>query len=215
MRESTDRVESALRSEDPVEQLVASRLMENACAFQAWESEHSVLMRQVATGFQRTQAALLKKAAFRLIHRKALFEYLRDQHVRGETRRRIVGNFHPTRDYTRAVISEHGVYLRKACSFMCTSHVGANVVYDPGFSDPMQRYQLLYREYFELYCSTHFSAVPTGTEPQSESELLPLLKFQLEECRYLIMHDPESEWFKREVELRESTGDTVRLPRLY
>jgi hypothetical protein len=214
MRESTDRVESALYSDDPIEQLVASRLMESAAAFQIWESEHSGLMREVATtGFRRTQAALLKKATFRLIHRKALFEYLRDQQVRGNARRRIVLSFHPTQDYTRAVISEHAVYLRKACSFLCTSHVGANVVYDPGFSDPMKRYLSLYREYFQIYCRTHFGADSTQIEPQSE--LLPLLKYQLEECRYSIMHpQPESPWLRREIELRERTGDTVRLPRL-
>jgi hypothetical protein len=35
----------------------------------------------------------------------------------------------------------------KACSFLCTNHVGSNVVHDPGFLDPMRRYQELYAEY--------------------------------------------------------------------
>jgi hypothetical protein len=101
MRESTDRVQKALYSDNPNEQLVASRLLESPAAFRIWESEHSGLMREVATGFRRTQAALLKKAAFRLIHRKALFEYLRDERVRGSARLRLVATFHPTQDYTR------------------------------------------------------------------------------------------------------------------
>jgi len=214
MRESTDRVESALCSDSPIEQLVASRLLENPAIFRIWESEHSGLMREVAnTGFRRTQAALLKKATFRLIHRKALFEYLRDQRVRGSARQRIVLSFHPTQDYTRSVIAEHEVYLRKACSFLCTSHVGANVVHDPGFFDPMRHYQALYAEYFQIFCRTHFGPDSADSEPQSE--LLPLLKYQLEECRKAIMHpQPEKEWLRREAELREPTGDTVRLPRL-
>jgi hypothetical protein len=213
MRESTDRVESALHSDNSIEQLVASRLLESPAMFRVWESEHSGLMREIAnTGFRRTQAALLKKATFRLIHRKALFEYLRDQRVRGSARQRIVLTFHPTQDYTRSVIAEHEVYLRKACSFLCTSHVGANVVHDPSFFDPMRHYQALYAEYFQLFCRMHIG--PTAGDSDPQSELLPLLKYQLEECRKAIMDpQPERERLRREAELREPTGDTVRLLR--
>src|ERR1700723_1222568 len=211
MRESTDRVNSALYSENPNEQLVASRLLESPAAFQTWESEHSGLMREVANpSFRRTQAALLKKATFRLIHRKALFEYLRDKRIRGTVRRRIIVSFHPGQDYTRSVIAEHGLYLRKACSFLGTSHVGGNVMRGPGFFDPMRRYQELYAEYFQIFCSTHFGA--DSAEPQGE--LLPLLKHQLEECRMGIMNPKlQTEWLKREAESRHPIGDTARLPR--
>jgi hypothetical protein len=214
MRESTDRVHIALHSADPNEQLVASRLLENPSAFRVWEGEHSGLMLEVANpSFRRTQAALLKKAAFRLIHRKALFEYLRDERIRGSVRRRIIAAFHPAQDYTRSVIAEHGLYLRKACSFLCTSHVGSNVVRDPGFFDPMTRYQELYAEYFQVFCNTHCGTDSADTEPQTE--LLPLLKHQLEECRMAIMNPPlGTEWLQREAELHQPTGDTARLPRL-
>jgi hypothetical protein len=214
MRESTDCVDSALRSDDPIEHLIVSRLLESPAIFRTWESEHSGLMREVAnSGVWRTQAALLKKATFRLIHRKALFEYLRDQRVRGSARQRIVLTFHPTQDYTRAVIAEHEVYLRKACSFLCTSHVGANVAHDPGFFDPMRHYQALYAQYFQIFCRMHFGLTSAQNEP--ERELLPLLKHQLEECRRAIMHQqPEKEWLRREAELRKPTGDTVRLSQL-
>ena len=214
MRESTDRLQSALHSANPNEQLVATRLLESPSAFITWESEHSGLMLEVANpSFKRTQAALLKKATFRLIHRKALFEYLRDEQIRGSARRRIIVHFHPAQDYTRSVIAEHGLYLRKACSFLCTSHVGGNVVHDPGFFDPMTRYQDLYAEYFQVFCRTHFGTDSSDAEPQSE--LLPLLKHQLEECRMAIMNpQPKTEWLMREVELRQATGDTAQLPRL-
>jgi hypothetical protein len=214
MRESTDRVHSALYSDNPNEQLVASRLLESASAFRTWESEHSGLMLEIANpSFKRTQAALLKKATFRLIHRKALFEYLRDEQIRGSVRRRIIVHFHPAQDYTRSVIAEHGLYLRKACSFLCTSHVGGNVVRDPGFFDPMTRYQELYAEYFQIFCRTHFGTDSADTEAQVE--LLPLLKYQLEECRLAVMNPkPETQWLTREAELRQPTGDTARLPRL-
>ena len=214
MRESTDRVQSALHSANRDEQLVASRLLDSPSAFGTWESEHSGLMLEIANpSFRRTQAALLKKASFRLIHRKALFEYLRDEGIRGSMRRRIIVHFHPAQDYTRSVIAEHGLYLRKACSFMCTSHVGGNVVRDSGFFDPMLRYQELYAEYFQVFCSTYFSTDPTETELQAE--LLPLLKHQLEECRKAIMNPPAAtQWLMRENQLRHRTGDTARLPAL-
>jgi hypothetical protein len=209
MRESTDRVEMALRSNDPGEQLVARRLLESPGMFQTWECEHSGLMRQVAnTGFPRTQAALLKKATMRLIHRKALFEYLRDQQVRGVERRQILLAFHPTQDYTRSVIAEHETYLRKACSFLCTSYVGTHVVHDNVFSEPMDAYRILYAEYFQLFCRIQIRAdLPDG-------DLLPLLKFELEECRKAIMDPRAKAQWVRQAELRESTGDTARLPRL-
>jgi hypothetical protein len=214
MRESTDRVQTALYSDNPNEQLVASRLLDSPSAFGIWENEHSGLMLEVANpSFKRTQAALLKKATFRLIHSKALFEYLRDEQIRGEVRRRIIVHFHPAQDYTRAVIAEHGLYLRKACSFLCTSHVGGNVVRDPGFFDPMTRYQELYAEYFQLFCSTHFGSHSGDAEPRAE--LLPLLKYRLEQCRLAVMNpQTETEWLTREAELRQPNGDTVRLPQL-
>src|SRR5208283_524542 len=157
MRESADRVQSALYSDDPDEQLAASRLLESPKVFRTWENEHSELMRGVAnTGLQGTQAILLKKAAFRLIHRKALFEYLRHNQIRGSVRRRIVVYFHPTKDYAQSVVTEHGLYFRNTCSFMCARHVGGNIVHDPGFFDPMGHYQALYAQYFQMFCSKHF-----------------------------------------------------------
>jgi hypothetical protein len=214
MRESTDRVETALRGSDAVEHLVAHRILESPISWQLWESEHASLMHQVAD-FRalRTQTAALRHTALRLIHGKALFEYLRKKAVRGIERSRILQHFYPTRDYQYAVIAEHGGYLRKACSFFCASHVGTGVVQDPAFLDPMQHYEDLYGEYFELYCSTLF---PTnGVASASERSLLPLLKHQLNEWRWMILNPRESlPRVKRESEMRRSTGDTQLLPQL-
>src|ERR1700730_7748957 len=114
MRESTDRIEIALRSDDDREHLIAHRLSENSTTWQLWENEHAGLMRQVSDyGVLRTQAAALRHTALRLIHGKALFEYLRKNAVRGEERALIVQHFYPTRGYQSAVIAEHSGYLRK------------------------------------------------------------------------------------------------------
>ena len=214
MRESTDRVEIALRGEDDKEHLVAHRISESSRAWQLWESEHSSLMRQVADyGVLRTQAAALRHTALRLIHGKALFEYLRQNEVRGTERARILHYFYPTRGYQYAVVAEHGGYLRKACSYFCASHVGSGVVQDPSFLDPMQHYENLYAEYFDLYCSTLFPK--DGLESASERSLLPLLKHQLNEWRWVILNPREGlPRYRRETEIRRPTGETQRLPQL-
>ena len=109
----------------------------------------------------------------------------------------------------RAIIAEHGVYLRKACSFLCASHLGSEVVQDPAFLDPMQRYEELYTEYFDLYCSSLTGA----EESESRLALLPLLKQQLHEYRLAILDPVRAQPFLRlEAELRRRTGDTQRLP---
>jgi len=212
MRESTDRVESALHSEDDKEHLVAQRLSESPKTWQIWENEHSGLMRHVADySVLRNQAGALRQTALRLIHGKALFEYLRKKEVPGTARSRIMAHFYPTRGYQYAVIAEHGAYVRKACSFLCASHVGTGLVQDPAFLDPMQHYEDLYAEYFDLYCRTLFPK--PGAESASELSLLPLLKHQLNEWRWIILNPRQSlPQVKREREIRRTTGDTQRLP---
>ena len=214
MRESTDRIESALRSEDEHEHRVAHRLAESSKTWELWENEHSGLMHQVADyGHLRTQAAALRQTALRLIHGKGLFEYLRRNEIRGPERARMLKVFYPTRGYQYAVIAEHGSYVRKACSYLCAAHVGTGLVHDPTFLDPMQHYESLFAEYFDLYCETLF---PTdGVVSAAERSLLPLLKHQLNEWRWIILHPRESlSRVGRERELRRATGDTQRLPRL-
>src|SRR3984957_9621238 len=214
MRESTDRIESALRSDDDRAHTVAYRLSENSKTWELWENEHSGLMRLVADyGVLRTQAAALRQTALRLIHGKALFEYLRRKEVRGIERTRILSHFYPTRGYQYAIIAEHGAFVRKACSYLCASHVGTGLVQDPVFLDPMQHYEDLYAEYFDLYCSTLFPG--DRVEASCERSLLPLLKHQLNEWRWIILNPRQSlPRVKREREIRRATGETQRLPRL-
>ena len=85
------------------------------------------------------------------------------------------------------------------------------MVHDPAFLDPMQHYEELYHEYFRLYCSTLFSR--DGVESASELALLPLLKHQLNEWRWMILNPRQGQLrVQRERELRRPIGDTQRLP---
>jgi hypothetical protein len=211
MRESTDRIQAALASADAGEQMVARRVLESPEAWVLWEREHSNLMRRLADCGARMQVAELKQTSFRLLHGKALFQYLRDSSVRGRQRQRVIAHFRPGRSYEAALISEHGAYLRKACSFLCTSHLGTDVVRDPAFEDPMLRYEELYAEYFDIYCG---SLIAGPDEADSQRALLPLLKQQLQEYRLAIL-DPRAAqpFLRREADLRRPTGDTQRLKR--
>jgi len=214
MRESTTCVERALHSGDAKEQAVATRLLADAGSFSQWEREHSSLMREVALhADQRAQVVVLKHTAFRLIHGKALFQYLRDGAVRGAARERLVAHFRPARNYEYAVISEHHGFLRKACSYLCTSHLGGDVVRDPVFLDPMQRYEELFAEYFDIYCSSLIDE--PETDVASESALLPLLKYRLNQWRAAILNPQDGfPMLQREADLLRATGETQRLPKL-
>jgi hypothetical protein len=209
MRESTDRVQAALVGADAGEQLIARRVLENPYAWGHWEREHSNLMRRLADCGARAQVVELKQTTLRLLHGKALFQYLRQRSVRGRRRQRVIAHFRPGRSYEAAIVSEHGAYVRKACSFLCTSHLGSDVVRDPAFLDPMQRYEELYAEYFDLYCST---LIAEPDDAGSQRALLPLLKQQLHEYRLAIL-DPRAAqpFLKREADLRRATGETQRL----
>jgi hypothetical protein len=211
MRESTNRLEGAARSNDAQEHLVAQRILETAGSWNAWELEHSGLMRQVADFVVlRNQAVALRHAALRLIHGKALFEYLRKHSVRGAARAKILAHFHRTLLYEHAVVAEHTVYVRKAASFLCASHLGTDLVHDPAFLDPMLQYETLFTEYFELYCS---ALIPSeDAESGSEPALLPLLKHQLNEWRWVILNPKQAlPHLQRESELRRPVGDTQKL----
>ncbi|HLW24110.1 MAG TPA: hypothetical protein VKT22_07095 [Steroidobacteraceae bacterium] len=214
MRESTDCIEAAVHDPDAPEQLVARRVLESPLLWQQWESEHSMLMRQLAScAVRRTQVSALKETTFRLLHGRALFHFMRTHRISGSQRVEILAHFRPGRSFDAAIIAEHGVYLRKACSYLCAGHLGREVIADPAFLDPMQRYEELYTEYFDLYCSSLIGG--EAGEAGSQRALLPLLKKQLGEYRQAIL-DPKAAqpFLRREQQLRRPTGDTQRLPLL-
>jgi hypothetical protein len=203
-------VQGALRSNNAIEQLVAMRIVDTPTAFERWEGEHVTLMRGVAEySVLRTQLTALRQSTLSLIHGKALFEHLKNKEKRGEQRINLIRHFYPNRGFTFAMVAAHGSYLRKACSFLCTNYVGEGVAQDDSFIDPIQHYEELYAEYFDLYCRTYISA---GVESASEKALLPLLKHQLGEWRWAILNPREAApKIRRESLMSRPTGDTQRL----
>lgn len=153
MEASHDRLSAAARSDTAIEQLIAARVFDNPKDFGRWECHHAGMMRRIVeAGTIDAQKCELLSASMALVQRKALFEYLRDSGTRGKDRVRLIGYFFRQSDYSRAVIAEHGVYIRSAASYMCSSHIGAKVMLDDVFVQPLLEYEELYSQYFRVYC---------------------------------------------------------------
>ena len=161
------------------------------------EDEHAMLMRRIsAERLPGVQKAQLLSTSLSLIHRKAMFEYLRDEQVRGRRREQIVAQFSSQRDYVSAVVAEHGRYVRSAASYLCSSHVGSNVMFDTLFETPLAEYEELYASYFRTYCNSMFAADDNALA-KSMLPVLVDLKKQLSEWRRALValtHSQSGVW---------------------
>jgi len=180
----------------------------------SWAAEHSSLLQGIAAHRDPgLQVSALKSTSFKLIHRKGLFEYLRARPLAPGERRRVLSFFHPARSLTEAVIAEHREYLRSACSYLCTSHLGIEVIGDGSFEDPLTRYEELFSDYFKAFCEIAQSAKPDA-EIAPLRALLPYLKHKMAEQRRAILELPLSRpTLTLDARLREATGDTLRMRR--
>jgi len=217
MAESESRVEMTAFSLQPVD-VVVSRVLEHPDSYRRWESEHDRLMRTVSEQARLPyQVAALRSTAFRLVHRRALFEYLRERHLTGVKRRHLFALFYGCRDYTNAVLAEHGNYVRCSSSYLCTQHLGEQLMHDVAFDEPMQLYENFYLEYFRAYCDVELAASDEERQVLAPlAALRPLLKQRVAEAREAIVampHEPGREW--REVKIRKPNGDTQRLRVLF
>ena len=217
MEESEACLEATARAGPPDEMLVASRIIEHPTAFRVWESEHDRLLRGVSShGKLAAQMSALRAATFSLIHRKALFEYIRERGLSGTKRHRLFSMFYGTRDYTNAVVAEHAAFLRCSSSHLCVDHLAAQLMRDAAFDEPMQLYQEWYTDYFRVFCDVELAETEEEQLALGPLEALkPLLKHRLREARDAILalpQVPSTVW--REVEIRRATGETQKLRRL-
>jgi hypothetical protein len=214
MHESETCLAEAARSGDERSQLVARRILSNVHLWSQWELEHTTLVRSVARHTRpQAQTTALRSGALGLIHRKALFEYLRAAQLREPDRRRVIKYFRGTLHYTDAIVSEHGQYLRSAGSHLCVHHLGVTVLLDGVFQGPVERYEALYTEYFKEFCETLIAGANAQAAADKKS-ILPLLKHQVSTLHAQILALPRTEPdLDYEALIRRPTGDTQKLKR--
>ena len=206
MEESESRIETMAREGSPSQALVARRVLEDTQLYRLWASEHWRLMRSVANeGRTDRQVVALRNACFGLIHRKALFEYLRQQQITGRDRHIIFELLYSGQDYAKAVISEHSNYVRSTSSLMCSHHVGLELFEDRALGDPLLRYELRYADYFRVFCGSALASNRYNKD-DTLSTLVPYLKRQLGFLRRGILAMP------REPEITGLHNLKIRVP---
>jgi hypothetical protein len=214
MQESEARVEMATVFDSPADTLVASRILGDPQAYRRWEAEHDRLMYSVS-GQTRldSQVMALRFIALSLVHRKAMFDYLRHREITGRKRHRFFRVFYGSHDYVNAVLAEHGNYVRCSSSYLCTQYLAEHLMEDYALQEPLQLYEQWYTEYFRAYCDE--ALAETEEEKLAAAlmaELKPLLKHQLAEAYQAILQIPQKpamDW--QEVRIRKATGDTQKL----
>ncbi len=152
MGESEYALHGASDSSSPRVSRIVNTLLQNSRMYKLWESRHADLLLPVAEhGDKKRQIMALRDAEVRLVHRRALFRYLRANEVRGDRRRQLFRIFHSTLDYDNAILTEHRQYMLAVSSRISADHL-IDVMNDPKSKSLPSKYEKLYARYFEMQC---------------------------------------------------------------
>jgi hypothetical protein len=201
----------AAQSDLPQKSL-ATRMLQDGPLHRRWEHEHGRLMHTVAsTPRPADKAVELRKVTFLTLHRKAPFEYMRDRHVTGAVRRKLIRALFGSQDYAQCLVREHLAYLSSACSFICADSLCGAVLGDAAFCEALAHYQSAYTEYYGVYGDSLLAQ--HGGDSASEQTLLPYLRYQLKIIRdHMLSGNPQQSDFATLQALYQASGDTHVLP---
>lgn len=185
MRESEDAVVAYTTADDAATRRVCVQLLADGRRYALWHAHHDRQMDAVAAARQRN-AQILKLRAIVLeqVHRTALVRYLRDNAVAGPTRAALLREFHGVIDSRDATIAEHRNYLLAASTQLCAAEI-LELVGDEAGVDLVRRYELLYGQYFGMFCDRSRAAL--DGEPYMLSGLLPEVRGAAENLRLRIL----------------------------
>ena len=193
------------------QQQVAGRLIESVRTFRRWEDSHSQLMRRIAAERKPDHQVLaVKRLALSVIHRKAPFEYLRDQHVVGAARHRFFHMLYGPRDYANSMVREHTNYLISGGSYLCVDRFCASAT-----MDLISEYEENYTGYFRA-STFHLLSAENSAQREQQAALLGCLRYELQRARDALLGFAPTRADELIIEeLRHATGDTIRMrPRL-
>ena len=181
MEESESCLAAVVRAGLGDEMAIASQIMEQPTAYRVWESEHNEFLQGVSKHFRLApQMGALRSAAFALIHRQALFEYIRDRSISGDKRHRLFSLFYSNRDFANAVVSEHASFLRCSSSRICLDHLAEHLMRDAAFAEPMQFCWRVVHRLFRVFCDVALAESEDEKVMLAPTESLkPLLKSAL------------------------------------
>jgi hypothetical protein len=183
MKASHSHVEATARDDTQENQILALRLMQHPATYTEWETRHSQLMHRVCQPTRlRGQMIRMRETTLALIHRRSVFEYMRDRKITGAKRHRYIALFYGSRDYASSLVVEHGHYMRSWVSASCSRYIGSSVLRDPAFEAPLAAYEQWYGEYFRMFCDIQLATSETMSS-QCEAELLPFLKDRADTAR--------------------------------
>lgn len=152
MDESEYALHDASDSSRPRVSRIANTVIQDSRTYRLWESRHADLLLPVAKHSSRTrQIVALRDADVQLVHRRALFNFIRASELRGEERRHLFRIFHSTLDYENAVLAEHRQYMLAESSHISANHL-IKVMSDPNSKALLSQYEKLYTRYFEMKC---------------------------------------------------------------
>jgi hypothetical protein len=131
---------------------IANTVLQDSRSYRIWESRHADLLVPVARHNGSKPLLLeLRNAQVKLIHRRALFRYLRINEVRGEKRQRLFSHLHNTLDYRDAVVAEHRQYMLAVSSRISADYI-IGIMNDANSPKLLEQYEELYARYFEIKC---------------------------------------------------------------
>ena len=152
MDESEYALQSAAESSDHLKARVVTAILQDSKSYQLWESRHASLLLPIAKqSNKKRQIIALRIAAVRLIHRRALFECIQSNSLRGRQRRQLFRIFHETLDYQNAILVEHRQYKMAVSSGVSADHL-IEVMNDPTSRKLLSEYKRVYAQLFKMKC---------------------------------------------------------------
>ncbi|MEM1261796.1 MAG: hypothetical protein AAGH76_05340 [Pseudomonadota bacterium] len=195
--------------------IAAERLLEDTRSFQAWESLHARLMQSVADRSSvGEQLFTLREQALTQIHKKALFEVMREGDWTHAERRYFFETLYDKRvDPYAAILNEHRSFIQAASSHCCLVSIGDRFMHDAVFDSWLADYADDYHRYIRYHVLSVLDAGGLRSDPTGE--LRGNEKAKLQQARQQILKIPRVPKLSRSGQpLRVATGDTQRLPRL-
>ena len=132
--------------------------------YELWRYRHERLMRPVAQAEGRfEQPKALRAVGVRLIHRTALVDYLRAEHVTGGARDLLLTRFRNQENPRRALLNEHRDYVLAVSSEACVDWLLGRLA-DPFGPRLLDEYRTAYGDSFARYCEEVLEQAPEALE---------------------------------------------------